>query len=78
MRRFDGIKQKTRAKRGKGENTMAYKQIGFFRSLCEKIGINTAADLDQFKRETGCENASGDRLMRKMALYYAFDKKFKE
>lgn len=44
--------------------------------LCEKVGIKTCGDLEAFKKETQVK--SNDMLLKRLALYVAFDKKFKE
>lgn len=43
--------------------------------LCERIGVTTLADLEDFEKET--LKFEGD-IMKRLAFYYAFGYKFKE
>jgi hypothetical protein len=46
------------------------------RLLAEKIGINTVAELEDFKNKTGVE--TNEMLIKRLALYVAADRSYKE
>lgn len=55
---------------------MSRKQMQLLNLLCEQVGIKTCGDLEEFKK--AAEIKSNDMLLKRLALYVAFDKKFKE
>lgn len=44
--------------------------------LCEQVGIKTYGDLERFKKDA--QVTSNEMLLKRLALYVAFDRKFEE
>lgn len=55
---------------------MSTKDFNLVMTLAEKIGIRTARELEDFKQRTGA--TTNDMLIKRLALYVAFDKPFGE
>lgn len=55
---------------------MSTKDLTLVIMLAEKIGIKTAAELEEFKRRTGA--TSNEMLIKRLALYVASDTTFAE
>ena len=55
---------------------MSKSELLLVRMLAEKIGINTVAELEDFKRRTGA--TSNEMLIKRLALYVATDMTYAE
>ena len=55
---------------------MSRKQMQLLNLLCEQVGIKTMGDLERFKQVA--EVNSNDMLLKRLALYVAFDMKLED
>lgn len=55
---------------------MSRKQMQLLNLLCEQVGIKTIGDLERFKK--AAEVKSNEMLLKRLALYVAFDMKLED
>ena len=60
----------------KGVRDMSTKDLNLVILLAEKMGIKTAAELEEFKTRTKAN--TNEKLIKRLALYVAADRKFSE